>query len=163
MATGAYEGDVFTLQETPMISTLPRAALAGGRVYCSIDRCIPDDTGLDAGTTLHVGKLPKGAIVLYSLIYAIDTATYDALDAMTDTVDGSIGITGDTDLFGDFTDLNAATTPQVVIPKPDGTTYTDRLCPLENDVDVYVTTATAVLTATEGIVVAIFYTVGGLM
>ncbi len=161
MAKGTYEGDVFDLQDTPVVATLPRAALAGGIVYCSVDRSVPDDTGLDEGTTLHVGKLPKNAVVLYSIVYPIDSDTFDKFDAMTDTVTGSIGITGDTDLLGDFTDLNAATTPQVVIPKPDGTTYTDRLDPLEASVDVFVTTASAVLTATEGIVVQIFYTIAG--
>jgi len=161
MATGTYEGDVFTLQDTPVLSTLPRAALGGGVVYCSTDRCIPDGTGLDAASTIHVAKLPKGAVVLYSLVYPIDSATFDAPDAATLAVTGELGITGDTDLFGDIGDINASELPQVVIPKPDGTTYVDRTDPLEDDVDVFITTADEAITTTEGIVVQMFYTVAG--
>jgi len=161
MATGTYEGTVFALQDAPVISTLPRATLAGGVVYCSTDRCIPTGTGLDAATTIHVAKLPKGAIVLYSMIYPIDSATYDAPDAMTDVVEGALGITDDTDLFGDVSDMNASALPQVLIPKPDGSDYANRLAPLEDDVDVFLTTSAAVLTSTEGIVVQMFYAVAG--
>jgi len=52
-------------------------------------------------------------------------------------------------------------TPQVVIPKPDGTTYTNTLKPLAAAVDVYLTSAAVDWTTAEGFAVMIFYTVAG--
>ena len=138
MATGQYKGDVYTLQDTPVVGTLPRAALGGGVVYCTTDRCTAiTASGLTLGSTFHVGKLPKGAIVLYSIVYPVATATFDAPDATTGATTGTLGITGDTDLFGDVGALNSITIQgQIVIPKPDGTTYTNRLKPLAAAADV---------------------------
>lgn len=161
MATGTYNGDTFALQDTPVVATLPRAAIAGGHVYCSIDRSTAlTATGLTLGSTHSVGKLPKGAVVLYSIVYPVATATFDAPDATTGATTGVLGIAGDTDLFGDITALNS-TTPQVVIPKPDGTTYTNTLKPLAAAVDVIMTSAAVDWTTAEGFVVMIFYTVAG--
>lgn len=159
MATATFNGTNFALQDTPLAETLPKAKYSASNIYCSVDECYATGTDLDAGSTMKVGKLPAGAVVLYSIVTPIDTATFGAPDAMTNAVTGSLGITGDTDLFGAVTDLNAAATPQVVVPKPDGTTYTTSLdITLEADVDVLFTTASAALTATEGVRVAIFYT-----
>lgn len=161
MSTGAYEGDVYTLQNAPVVGTLPRAALAGGLVYCSMDRSTAlTATGLTLASTHHVGKLPKNAVVLYSIVWPIATATFDAPDATTAATTGTLGITGDTDLFGDVGALNS-TTPQVVIPKPDGTTYTNTLKPLAADVDVFLTSAAQDWTTAEGFAVMIFYTIAG--
>lgn len=158
MATGTYEGTVFALQDDAVVGTLPHAKLAGGQVYCSIDRATAlTATGLTLGSTFKVGKLPKGAVVLYSIVYPIATATYDAPDATTGATTGSLGVSGDIDLFGDVTALNSAT-PQVVVPKPDGTTYANRLAPLEADVDVLFTSAAVDHTTAEGFAVMIFYT-----
>lgn len=161
MATGTYEGTNYALQNAPVVGTFPRAAVAGGHVYCSIDRTTAlTATGLTLASTMHVGKLPKGAVVLYSIVWPIATATFDAPDATTGATTGVLGITGDTDLFGDVTALNS-TTPQVVIPKPDGTTYTNTLAPLAADVDVFLTSAAVDWTTAEGFAVMIFYTVAG--
>lgn len=161
MATGTYEGTNYALQNAPVVGTFPRAAVSGGHVYCSMDRTTAlTATGLTLASTMHVGKLPKGAVVLYSIIWPIATATFDAPDATTGATTGVLGITGDTDLFGDVTTLNS-TTPQVVIPKPDGTTYTNTLAPLAADVDVFLTSAAVDWTTAEGFAVMIFYTVAG--
>ena len=161
MAIGTYDGDTFALQDTPVIGTLPKAAIAGGHVYCSIDRSTAlTASGLTLASTHKVGKLPKGAVVLYSIVWPIATATFDAPDATTGATTGTLGITGDTDLFGDVTALNS-TTPQVVIPKPDGTTYTNTLKPLAAAVDVFLTSAAVDWTTAEGFAVMIFYTVAG--
>lgn len=158
MATATYEGTVYTLRDDHLMETIPNAKLSGGIVHCSVDRSTAlTATGLTLGCVHKVGKLPKGAIVLYTVIYPIATATYDAPDATTGATTGTIGISGDADLFGDFTTL-ASATPQVVIPKPDGTTYANRLAPLEADVDVLLTSAGADWTTAEGFVVMIFYT-----
>ena len=159
MATGTFEGTNFALQDTPVVGTFPRAAYGGGIVYCSSDDCFASGSDLDLGSTSKVGKLPKGAAVLYTIVWPIDTATFGAPDTTNGAVTGSIGISGDTDLFGDFTTLGTAT-PQVIAPKPDGTTYTTLLTNgLQEAVDVLVTTAGAAWVATEGIHVEIYYTV----
>lgn len=161
MAKGTYEGDVYALQNAPVVGTLPRAAIAGGVVYCTRDRVVAvTGSGLTLGSTFHVAKLPKGAVVLYSIIYPIATVTFDAPDATSAATTGVLGVTGDTDLFGDVTTLGSAT-PQVVIPKPDGTTITDSLQPLTEAKDVFLTSAAQDHTTAEGFAVMIFYTVAG--
>lgn len=161
MPTGTYKGDVYTLQDTPVVGTLPRAAVAGGVVYCTRDRVTAlTASGLTLASTFHVAKLPKGAVVLYSIVYPIATATFDAPDATSGATTGTLGITGDTDLFGDITTL-ASATPQVVIPKPDGTTITDSLQPLTAAQDVFLTSAAVDHTTTEGFAVMMFYTIAG--
>ncbi|KKL94899.1 hypothetical protein LCGC14_1860070 [marine sediment metagenome] len=161
MATGAYEGDVYTLQDDAEIGTFPNAAIAGGLVYCTRDRVTAlTATGLTLGSTFHVAKLPKGAVVLYSIVYPIATATFDAPDATSAATTGVLGVTGDTDLFGDVTTLGSAT-PQVVIPKPDGTTQTDSIQPLTEAKDVFLTSAAQDHTTAEGFAVMMFYTIAG--
>ncbi|HEB26663.1 MAG TPA: hypothetical protein ENI05_02650 [Porticoccus sp.] len=161
MPTGTYKGDVYTLQDTPVVGTLPRAAVAGGVVYCTRDRVTAlTASGLTLASTFHVAKLPKGAVVLYSIVYPIATATFDAPDATSGATTGTLGITGDTDLFGDVTTL-ASATPQVVIPKPDGTTITDSLQPLTAAQDVFLTSAAVDHTTAEGFAVMMFYTIAG--
>ncbi len=159
MPTGAYEGDVYAVQETALIGTIPNAAVSNGVVYCSRDRVTAlTATGLTLASTFHVAKLPKGAVVLYSIIYPIATATFDAPDALTAATTGVLGITGDTDRFGDVGALNSAT-PQIIIPKPDGTTITDSLQPLPEAQDVFLTSAAQDHTTAEGSAVMMFYTV----
>lgn len=161
MATGTYAGTNYTLQTSPAVGTIPRAATTGGIVYCSMDRCVAATaTGLTLGSTFLVGKLPKGAVVLFSIVWPIATATYDAPDATTGATTGTLGVSGDTDLFGDVSTLGSAT-PQVVIPKPDGTTYTNTLKPLAADTNVLFTSAAIDWTTAEGMAVMIFYTVAG--
>ena len=161
MATATYAGTNYTLQETPVVATLIRAALGGGIVYCSIDRIVATTSpGLTFASEFLVGKLPKGAVVLYSIIWPIATATYDAPDATTGATTGALGIATDTDLFGDVATW-ASATPQVIIPKPDGTTYTNTLAPLAVDTDVLLTSAAVNHTTAEGFAVMIFYTVAG--
>lgn len=159
MATGTFEGTNFANQDAGLAGAFPNGKYSGSTVHVSVDECYATGSDLDADSTMKVGKLPAGAVVLYSVVTPIDTATFGAPDAMTNAVTGSLGIAGDTDLFGVVTDLNASAVPQVVVPKPDGTTYTTSLTiALDSDVDVLFTTASAALTATEGVRVAIFYT-----
>lgn len=163
MASATYDGTNYALQNTPLVGTFPRAAIVGGNVYCSMDRAVATTSpGLTAGTTFNVGKLPKGAVVLYSIVWPIATATFDAPDATTGATTGTLGISGDADLFGDVGALNSITIQgQIVIPKPDGTTYTNTLKPLATDVDVVFTSASVDWTTAEGMAVMIFYTVAG--
>ena len=161
MATATFTGTNFALQSTPLIGSLPKAALVKGNVYCSTDECYATGTDLDAGSTMKVGKLPAGAVVLYSIVYPIGSGSYGAPVAMSNAVTGSLGISGDTNLFGAVGALDSDA-PQVVAPIPDGTTYTTiSTSALDTDVDVLLTTASDALTATEGVCVKIFYTMAG--
>lgn len=158
MATATFNGTNYALKASPAVGTYPDGKLTAGNVYCMSEECYASGTDLDAGSTLNLGKLPKGAVVLYSVIWPIDTATFGAPDAMTNAVTGSLGISGDTNLFGAVGALNSAT-PQVIAPSPDGTTYTTTLTnALAADVDVILTTADQALTATEGVAIKMFYT-----
>jgi hypothetical protein len=156
-AGGTFTGTNQALK-TGEIGSYPQAKYAAGNVYCSLDECYASGTSLGAGSVMTVGKLPAGAVVLYSIVTPIDTATFGAPDATANAVTGTLGIAGDTNLFGAVTTL-AATTPQIVVPSPDGTVYTTTVTnALASDVDVIFTSADAELVATEGIRVAIFYT-----
>ena len=161
MATGTYEGTVFALQnaDPPVLGTLPGAKIAGGQVYCSIDRCTAATAdGLTLGSTFKVGKLPKGAVVLYSVVYGIATATFDAPDATTGATTIELGNATDPNLFGYTSTTLAVTVPQILVPSPDGTIYANRLAPLLVDTDVILTSAAVDWTTAEGVVVMIFYT-----
>ena len=160
MATATFNGTNFALQTDPQPETFVHSRTGGAKIYCAADECYATGTDLDAGSTMKVGKLPAGAVVMYSIVYPIDTATFGAPDAMTNAVTGTLGISGDTNLFGAVADLNASALAQVIAPSPDGTTYTTSLdMALKADVDVLFTTASAALTATEGVAVKIFYTI----
>ena len=162
MGTYAYVGDVTTLKNAGSMKTFPKDNVGGGVVYCSIDRSTAlTASGLTLASTHKVGKLKKGSIVLYSIIYPIATATYDAPDATAAATTGTLGTTDDPDLFGNVGALNSITIQgQIIIPIPDGTTYTNRLAPLAADVDVIFTSAAQDWTTAEGFCVMIFYTMG---
>lgn len=162
MATGTYAGTNATIVDaieakTSGIGEFVDGNQVSGIVRCSIDRCVAATaTGLTLGGTMKVGQLPKGAVVLYSIVSPIATATFDAPDGTTGATTGTLGIAGDADLFGDVTTL-ATALGQIVTPKPDGTTYDNALHPLEADVEVIFTSAGADWTDTEGLLVKIFY------
>jgi len=160
MAMGTFYGTNYDSVNSPTISTFLPAKIGKGNIHCAMDTFYASGTDLDIGSTAHLGiRIPKGAIVQYSVVYPVDSDSYDEPHAMTLGVTGSLGIAGDPDLFGNVAALNSAT-PQIVVPKPDGTTYTNAMdSKLEADADVIFTTATAALTATEGICVKMFYSV----
>lgn len=154
---GAFTGTNYALRATPAIGTLVDGKFTSGNVCVSVDECYATGTNLGAGSTMLVGKLPAGAVPLFTIVYPISTATHGAPVAMTNAVTGTLGISGDPDLFGNVASLKIPT-PQVVVPKPDGTTYATGLgFPLKEDVDVFFTSTAGELVATEGICVKIFY------
>ncbi len=162
MASAAFNGTNFALKTTPVIGTFPNAAASNGEVYCLSEECFASGSDLDSGSTMNMGKLPVGAVVLFSVVWPIDTATFGTGDAMTNACTGEVGISGDADLFGDFTDMNASALPQVIEPGPDGTTFTTTLdFALTAETTVIITIGGAALTATEGIALKIFYTMAG--
>ena len=162
MATAAFSGTNYALKATPLIGTFPYAASSNGEVYCLSEECYASGAALDSGSLMYLGYLPVGAVVLFSVVWPIDTATFGTGDAMTNACTGELGISGDADLFGDIADMNASALPQVIEPGPDGTTYTTTLdFGLREESLVILTIGGAALTDTEGVAVKIFYTMGG--
>jgi len=172
MASASFGGTNYTLQNTPLIGTMPVASKSrGARVYCMSEECYATAVG-DAGSHMYCGVLPRGANVLFSIVWPIDTATYGEGDAMTAAVTGQLGIlasttdkgdtiTADPDLFGDIGALTTAT-PQVIEPVPDGTIHATTLdMPLRNETIPVVLTAAQALADTEGIALKMLYTMGG--
>jgi hypothetical protein len=162
MATGTAHGTNYALMAAPRVGTWPSAAICNAELYCLSEECYASGAALDAGSIMYIGKLPAGAVVHFSVVWPIDTATYGEGDDMTNAVTMEIGTLTDADLFGDVTDLNATATPQVIGVCPDGTTYTTTLdFALRSETTVIATTGGAALTATEGIAIKMFYTMAG--
>lgn len=160
MATGAFLGTNYTLQTTPTVGTFVDGKLEEGHVMCSIDTCIVSGSDYDNGSTMHIAKLPKGAVVLFSIVTPI--ASTGIATAMNNAVTADMGITGYTSLFGSITALNV-TAPQYIRPIPDATLYTAAvgMTPLKSAADVFLTTTSGgvLLEADDGVEVRIFYSV----
>jgi len=163
MATAAFSGTNYALRATPLVGTWPSAAASNSEVYCLSDECYATGAALDSGSTMTFGKLPVGAVVLFSVVWPIDSTDVSVGgDAMTNACTGTLGITGDADLFGDITTMGTTATPQVIEPCPDGTTYTSTLdMALTSEQNVILTIGGAALTATEGVAIKVFYTMAG--
>ena len=162
MAIFSYGGTNYTLMATPKMGTWPNAAASNAPLYCLSDECVASGAALDSGSTMFVGILPVGAVVQFSIVWPIATATFGEGDNMINACTGELGITGDPDLFGDITDMNATHLPQVIEPVPDGTIYTTTLdFALRQEYDVILTIGGAALTAAEGVAVKILYTMAG--
>lgn len=162
MATGTAYGTNYTLKATPKVGTWPNAAACNGELYCLSEECYATGAGVP-GSVMRMGKLPVGAVVQFTVLWPIDSGEVaDGGAAMAAAVAGDIGITGDTNLFGSFTDLTSVT-PQVIGTVPDGTTYTSTLdFALRAETDVIITTTGAQnLANTEGIAMKMFYTMAG--
>jgi len=152
----------YALKNTPLVGTYPYAARCNSEVYCLSEEVYATADAGDLGSLLYVGKLPAGAIVLFSLVWPIDSDEIaDGAAAMTNAVTGEIGTLTDPDLFGDITALNVAAL-QKVAPCPDGTTYTTTLdFALREETNVIIKTGAAALVDTEGIALKMFYTMAG--
>lgn len=162
MATAEFTGTNAALKAAAAIGSIPYAAASNGEVYCLSEECFASGSDLDSGSTFNMGILPVGAVVLFSVVWPIATATFGEGDAMTNACTGQVGISGDPDLFGDITDMNTSALPQVIEPVPDGTTYTTTLDnALEEEKTVIITIGGAALTAAEGIALKMFYTMAG--
>lgn len=162
MATYSYGGTNYTLLATPKVGTYPYAGdFYNAQLYCMSDE-VYFGAACDAGSLYYVGKLPAGAVVHFSIVWPTTAATFGAPTTLSDASTFELGVSGDPDLFGDVTAMNASALPQVIEPVPDGTTYTTTLdMALRAESDVIITTAAAAGTATEGLVVKMFYTLGG--
>lgn len=139
MATFTAYGTNYTAIDNPLVGSLVKSNKWGGKVRCVQDKVTMTTAG-DAGTLVYCGKLPKGAIPLYTIFNHNDT---------TSTATGVIGYATDTNALGAITAL-ASTANQVLAPTVFNT-------PLTADQNVYVTTATAATTASTEWRVAIYY------
>ncbi len=158
-SAGTFTGNNYALQGTPVVATLPRAAVGGGIVYCSSDIVDVSGSDLGSGSTLHCGKLPKGAVPLYTRVTPLLKST-GVPTVLANAVIFSFGYTGDTDALGVTLTFASSAVPQVIAPIPDGTIDTGQ-APLTAAKDVFATSSIAELVATEGIKVEIYYTVAG--
>lgn len=156
---GAFLGNNYTLQDTPVVATLPRAAVGGGIVYCSSDIVDVSGSDLGAGSTLHCGKLPKGAVPLYIRVTPLAKAT-GIPTVLANAVIFSFGYTDDTNALGVTLTFASSAVPQAIAPIPDGT-VDEGQAPLTSAKDVFATSSAAELVATEAIKVEIYYTVAG--
>jgi len=171
MATAAFSGTNYAKRVATTMSTWPIASKCNDKVYCMSDECYATSVGT-VGSTMYVGGLPRGANVLLSIIWPIDTATFGEGDANAAAITGQLGIvasktdkgdsiTADPDLFGDVGALTTAT-PQVIEPVPDGTIYTSTLdFALKHETSPVMLTAAQSTASTEGIAVKMLYTMGG--
>ena len=157
MAAGTFKGVIYTKRESGEAKDFPHVKTVSGNLLCSADQCLASGTDLDAGSTMKVGKLPKGAVVHYSIVTPINSNGIPTVH--TNAVTGLLGVSGDTNLFGSIGAVNSSAAPQLIMPIPDGTVYDSTLDPLEDSVDVILTTAAQALVADQGFSVKIFYTV----
>ncbi|GAF93081.1 unnamed protein product, partial [marine sediment metagenome] len=156
---GAFLGNQYALQDTPVIGTFPNAAVAGGIVYCSSDIVNASGTDLGAGSTLHCGKLPKGAVPLYTRVTPL-LGSSGVPTVLANAVIFNFGYTGDTNALGVTTTFASSAVPQAIAPIPDGTVDTGQ-APLTSAKDIFATSSVAELVATEALKVEIYYTVAG--
>lgn len=160
MASAAFSGTNYAKRVATTMSTWPNAEKCNGRVYCMSDECYATSVGT-AGSLMYAGGLPRGANVLCTVVWPIDSDTFGTGDANTAAVTGQLGIIGDVDLFGDVAALTTDT-PQVIEPGPDGTTYTTTLdFALKDETSPVMLTAAQSTADTEGINVKMLYTIGG--
>lgn len=161
MATASYAGTNYALRATPKVGTWPNAAACNGEVYCLSEECYATGAG-DDPSLFYMGILPVGAVVLFSVVWPIDSdEVADGAAAMGLAVTGEIGTATDPDLFGDITALNVAAT-QVIEPCPDGTIYTSTLdFALREETTVIIKTGAQAVADTEGIALKMFYTMAG--
>ena len=155
MAVETYTSSLRNLELSSRVGNMADNRYARGNVYCMTDVCYAEGAG-DVGSTLVFGSLPKGAVPLYAIVYPVNVIGIPA--ATTNAVTGSLGVSGDADLFGAVGSLKSAT-PQVIVPKPDGTVYTGvNSIALQEESSVVLTTASAALAVGEGVAVKIFFT-----
>ena len=139
--------------------------------YCMSDECFATSTAT-VGSHLYNGILPRGANVLITVVWPIDSDTFGTGDPTNAAVTGQLGllaeitekgdtVAADPDLFGDIAALTTGT-PQVIEPGPDGTIYTTTLdMPLRRESTPVMLTAAQSIVDTEGIAVKMLYTMGG--
>ena len=161
MATASYAGTNYALYATPKVGTWPNAAAFKDQLYVLADE-VYFGAACDLGSLFTVGELPVGAVVQFTIVWPTTAATFGAPTTLSGATTFTIGDGTDADLFGDIAAMNASALPQVCEPGPDGTIYTTTLdFALRAKKNVVITSAAVNGTATEGLVVKVFYTMAG--
>ena len=139
MATGTTYGTNFTLAASPVSATLLDQAKWGGKLR-SLTEIYTAAADYELGSYIYVGKLPKGAVPLFSII---STA------GVTGEVTGTIGSATTAALFGTFTTLAAASQQVLVASAPN--------TPLTEDTDIRIVTAGGTFASGATIHVKLFW------
>jgi hypothetical protein len=145
MTTASYHGVNYTVMDNdPTLVTRLQGNKWGGHIQIVSDSftATAGDTG-GAASFIYVGKLPKGAIPMFSVISSPAAVTWT----------GTLGYSGDPDALGDFAAFGAGS---VML----GPSATQIATPLTTAKDVYITTATAALVSGDIVTTVIAYTQG---
>ncbi len=146
MTTASYHGVNYTVMDnTPTLVTRLQGNKWGGHIQVVSDSFTA--TGGDTGSTgslIYVGKLPAGAIPMFSVISSDGAITFT----------GTLGYSGDADALGDLAAFSGAGS-QVL-----GPSATQIATPLTAAQDIYLTTATQDIANGDAITVVLAYTQG---
>ena len=144
MATTTIYGTNYTIADNVTPSTALNPAKWTGDIKHVSEVVAAIGTAYTDGTLIYVGKLPIGAVPLYTVFNTDSTAS---------TATGIIGYAGDTNALGAITSFKDTKT-QVLAPTVWNT-------PLTAAKDVYITTATAAIDVAATYHVTIAYSVEG--
>jgi hypothetical protein len=146
MTTASYHGVNYTVMDNdPTLVTRLQGNKWGGHIQVVSDSftATAGDTGT-TGSFIYVGKLPKGAIPMFSVISSDGAITWT----------GILGYSGTTDALGDLAVFSAAGS-QVL-----GPSATQIATPLTAEKDIYITTGTQTIADGDAITTVIAYTQG---
>ena len=162
MAIGTFTSTNQALKAAPAIGTFIDVTLDTSKLRVMKDQGFWTGTDLGQNSTMAFGTLPKGALIIDTIIEPI--ASTGVPTVTTNAITGTIGLLAgdseDADLnaLGTFTTL-ATVTAQRLTPTPDGTVY-DGVTKLNENRQVAVIFSGAIEgVATEGINLTVFYTV----
>ena len=159
---GTFTSTNQALKAAPAIATLIDVTLDTSKLRVMKDQGFWSGTDLGQNSTMAFGTLPKGALVIDTIIEPI--ASTGVPTVTTNAITGTIGLlAGDTesadlDALGTFSTL-ATVTAQRLTPTPDGTIY-NGVTKLNERRQVSVIFSGAIEgVATEGINLTVIYTV----
>ncbi len=159
---GTFTSTNQALKAAPVIATFIDVSLDTSKTRVMKDQGFWSGTDLGQNSTMAFGTLPKGALIIDTIIEPI--ASTGVPTVTTNAITGTIGLlAGDTesadlDALGTFTTL-ATVTAQRLTPTPDGTVY-DGVTKLNERRQVSVIFSGAIEgVADEGINLTVIYTV----
>ena len=159
---GIFTSTNQALKATPAIGTFIDVTLDTSKLRVMKDQGFWSGTDLGQNSTMAFGTLPKGALVIDTIIEPI--ASTGVPTVTTNAITGTIGLlaggteSADLDALGTFTTL-ATVTAQRLTPTPDGTVY-DGVTKLNERRQVSVIFSGAIEgVADEGINLTVIYTV----
>ena len=159
---GTFTSTNQALKAAPAIGTFIDVTLDTSKLRVMKDQGFWSGTDLGQNSTMAFGTLPKGALVIDTIIEPI--ASTGVPTVTTNAITGTVGLlagdseSADLDALGTFTTL-ATVTAQRLTPTPDGTVY-DGVTKLNENRQVSVIFSGAIEgVAGEGINLTVIYTV----